>query len=184
MRGTFAGVLVVACLSSVGCDRRGSPPSGIHAEEVKGRPARSSFLEALMTRPGAAPLDELAPDPAQLGSGWTKDDLLVQLFASGGGSEGWDGVWRREVMINRSFATDADQVRFTRDLIAGLRRLASERGCELKGIPGDTDTPPRDLRLTYVCGGATGSIRLSVSRTSPADQTLHSITIRIQEPPG
>jgi hypothetical protein len=183
MRGAVAGVLVVVCLYGLGCDRRGSPPAGAQAEEVKGRPARSSFLDALMTRPGAAPLDELSPDPAQLGPGWTKDDLLVRLFASGSGSDGWNGVWFREVKVNRGFAADADRARFTGDLIAGLRRLASERGCELKGIPGNTETPPRGLRLAYTCGGIAGSIRMSVSQPNPADKTVYSITIRVQEPP-
>jgi hypothetical protein len=183
MKGAVAGVLVVICLCGAGCDCRGTPPTGSHAEEVKRRPARSSFLDALMRRPGAAPLDELNPDPAQLGPAWMKDDLLVRLVASGSGSEGWDGVWFREVKVNRVFAADADRVRFTREFAAGLRRLASERGCELTGIPGDNEAPPRDLRLGYKCGGVAGSIRVSVGLPDPADKTVHSITIRVQEPP-
>jgi hypothetical protein len=183
MRGAVAGLLVVVCLYGVGCDHRGSPQPDTPVEEGTGRTTRSSFLNALMTRSGAAPLDELSSDPAQLGPGWTKDDLLVRLFASGSGSEGWDRVWFREVKVNREFATDADRVRFTTDLTAGLRRLASERRCELKGIPADNEPLPRDFRLSYACGGVAGSIRVTVSQPNPANKTVHSITIRVQEPP-
>jgi hypothetical protein len=172
-------ILVVA-----GCERQSpSLPADANAA-AKGLPSRSAFLDALFGRPGVAALDELSPDPAQLGPGWTKDDLLVRLFASGGGSAGWEQErWIRAVTVNRTFAAEAERVRFLQQLLAELRRLAAERGCEIKAAKELGAAPPAEFRLTYGCQDVSGSIQVSVRQPNPADKTVHAVTVVVAEPP-
>jgi hypothetical protein len=184
MREVAGSSLLVACLIVAGCDRQTpSLPANANAA-AKGLPSRSAFLDALFERSGGAALDELSPDPAQLGPGWTKDDLLVRLFASGGGSAGWEEErWVRAVTVNRTFAADAERARFLQRLLAELRRLAAERGCEIQGAKELGDAPPAGFRLLYACQGVSGSIQVSVRHPNPADQTVHAVTVVVAEPP-
>src|SRR5581483_10128966 len=121
----FAAVSV-----ALGCN--GQPPTvSSGSDKPTARPNPSSLLTALRMDVGT--LDALNAKPEQLGPTWKKDDLLVQLFASGGGSEEWQGgYWERQVQENHSFPSDAELDAYRKRLVAEFRKLASERGCEIQ----------------------------------------------------
>jgi hypothetical protein len=126
-------------------------------------------------------LDALNAKPEQLGSAWKKDDLLVQLFASGGGSQGWHGgYWERQVQENHSFQSAPELDSYRKRLVAEFRKLGKEHGCEIQ----ERKELQNELTLPYHCGETKGVIRISIKQAAPdEDKTLYAVAVILREPP-
>jgi hypothetical protein len=170
--------LAAVCVA-LGCNHQ--PPTSVApgSDEPTERPNPSSLFSALRRDMGT--LDALNAKPEQLGPGWTKDDLLVQLFASGGGSEGWHGgYWERQVQENHGFQSDAELESYRKRLVTEFRKLGSERGCDIE----EGKHLANEIVLHYLCAETKGVIRISTKQATPnKDKTLYTVSIGLREPP-